>query len=81
MSVPAEVINPLQIMYSVSQGNRPDTSEESLPPEVPHRAQMVSLIESGWAQSPDERPSFLSECTEPGLPNCKTGTVLSGLVL
>ncbi|XP_075861289.1 receptor-interacting serine/threonine-protein kinase 2 isoform X2 [Microcebus murinus] len=54
-----EVINPLQIMYSVSQGHRPDTSEESLPYDIPHRALMISLIESGWAQNPDERPSFL----------------------
>uniref|UniRef100_G1SFM3 Receptor-interacting serine/threonine-protein kinase 2 n=1 Tax=Oryctolagus cuniculus TaxID=9986 RepID=G1SFM3_RABIT len=54
-----EVTNPLQIMYSVSQGHRPDTNEESLPFDIPHRALMISLIESGWAQNPDERPSFL----------------------
>ncbi|XP_045698138.1 receptor-interacting serine/threonine-protein kinase 2 isoform X1 [Phyllostomus hastatus] len=54
-----EVTNPLQIMYSVSQGHRPDTSEESLPFDIPHRTLMISLIESGWAQNPDERPSFL----------------------
>ncbi|XP_019507188.1 PREDICTED: receptor-interacting serine/threonine-protein kinase 2 [Hipposideros armiger] len=54
-----EVTNPLQIMYSVSQGHRPDTSEESLPLDIPHRAVMLSLIEGGWAQNPDERPSFL----------------------
>ncbi|XP_021569321.1 receptor-interacting serine/threonine-protein kinase 2 isoform X2 [Carlito syrichta] len=54
-----EVTNPLQIMYSVSQGHRPDTNEESLPCDIPHRALMISLIESGWAQNPDERPSFL----------------------
>ncbi|KAL2766936.1 receptor-interacting serine/threonine-protein kinase 2 isoform 2 [Daubentonia madagascariensis] len=54
-----EVTNPLQIMYSVSQGRRPDTNEESLPYDIPHRALMISLIESGWAQNPDERPSFL----------------------
>ncbi|XP_032982783.1 receptor-interacting serine/threonine-protein kinase 2 isoform X2 [Rhinolophus ferrumequinum] len=54
-----EVTNPLQIMYSVSQGHRPDTSEESLPFDIPHRALMLSLIEGGWAQNPDERPSFL----------------------
>ncbi|XP_045141919.1 receptor-interacting serine/threonine-protein kinase 2 [Echinops telfairi] len=54
-----EVTNPLQIMYSVSQGHRPDTGEESLPLDIPHRALMISLIESGWAQNPDERPSFL----------------------
>ncbi|CAD7688369.1 unnamed protein product [Nyctereutes procyonoides] len=54
-----EVTNPLQIMYSVSQGHRPNTNEESLPLDIPHRALMISLIESGWAQNPDERPSFL----------------------
>ncbi|XP_036193404.1 receptor-interacting serine/threonine-protein kinase 2 isoform X3 [Myotis myotis] len=54
-----DVTNPLQIMYSVSQGHRPDTSEDSLPPGTPHRARMVALIEGGWAQNPDERPSFL----------------------
>ncbi|EHB06698.1 Receptor-interacting serine/threonine-protein kinase 2 [Heterocephalus glaber] len=54
-----EVTNPLQIMYSVSQGRRPDTNEESLPLDIPHRALMISLIERGWAQNPDERPSFL----------------------
>lgn len=58
-----EVTNPLQIMYSVSQGHRPNTNEENLPLDIPHRTLMISLIESGWAQNPDERPSFLSECT------------------
>ncbi|XP_053102854.1 receptor-interacting serine/threonine-protein kinase 2 [Hemicordylus capensis] len=56
-----EVINPLQIMYSVSQGKRPDTSEECLPLDIPHRTLMISLIEGCWAQNPDERPSF-SRC-------------------
>ncbi|XP_039732959.1 receptor-interacting serine/threonine-protein kinase 2 isoform X3 [Pteropus medius] len=54
-----EVTNPLQIMYSVSQGHRPDTSEESLPFDIPHRTVMLDLIKAGWAQNPDERPSFL----------------------
>ncbi|NWX04517.1 RIPK2 kinase, partial [Caloenas nicobarica] len=54
-----EVINPLQIMYSVSQGQRLDLSEESLSMDIPHRALIVRLIGSGWAQNPDERPSFL----------------------
>ncbi|KAM9096621.1 receptor-interacting serine/threonine-protein kinase 2 isoform X1 [Sarcophilus harrisii] len=54
-----EVINPLQIMYSVSKGNRPDTDTESLPLDIPHRTRMINLIEAGWAQNPDERPSFL----------------------
>ncbi|KAJ7338977.1 hypothetical protein JRQ81_012879 [Phrynocephalus forsythii] len=56
-----DVINPLQIMYSVSQGRRPNTGEEYLPFDIPHRELMVSLIESGWAQNPNERPSF-SKC-------------------
>ncbi|XP_048795121.1 receptor-interacting serine/threonine-protein kinase 2 [Lagopus muta] len=54
-----EVINPLQIMYSVSQGQRLDLSETSLSMDIPHRALVIRLIESGWAQNPDERPSFL----------------------
>ncbi|NWI59948.1 RIPK2 kinase, partial [Calyptomena viridis] len=58
-----EVINPLQIMYSVSQGQRLDLSEESLSMDIPHRVLIIKLMESGWAQNPDERPSFLSEFT------------------
>ncbi|NXT84984.1 RIPK2 kinase, partial [Zapornia atra] len=54
-----EVINPLQIMYSVSQGQRLDLSEESLSMDIPHRMLVIRLIGSGWAQNPDERPSFL----------------------
>ncbi|NWW74169.1 RIPK2 kinase, partial [Climacteris rufus] len=54
-----EVTNPLQIMYSVSQGQRLDLSEESLSMDIPHRMLIVRLMESGWAQNPDERPSFL----------------------
>ncbi|KAM6209652.1 receptor-interacting serine/threonine-protein kinase 2 isoform 2-T2 [Sarcoramphus papa] len=55
-----EVINPLQIMYSVSQGQRLDLSEESLSMDIPHRVLIIRLIRSGWAQDPDERPSFLT---------------------
>ncbi|NXL84171.1 RIPK2 kinase, partial [Alectura lathami] len=54
-----QVINPLQIMYSVSQGQRLDLSETSLSMDIPHRALLLRLIGSGWAQNPDERPSFL----------------------
>ncbi|XP_009872742.1 PREDICTED: receptor-interacting serine/threonine-protein kinase 2-like [Apaloderma vittatum] len=54
-----EVINPLQIMYSVSQGQRLDLSEGSLSMDIPHRLLIIKLIRSGWAQDPDERPSFL----------------------
>uniref|UniRef100_A0ACB8FEX4 Receptor-interacting serine/threonine-protein kinase 2 n=1 Tax=Sphaerodactylus townsendi TaxID=933632 RepID=A0ACB8FEX4_9SAUR len=56
-----DVINPLQIMYTVMQGKRPDTGEEYLSLDIPHRGLMKSLIESSWAQNPDERPSF-SQC-------------------
>ncbi|NWR94347.1 RIPK2 kinase, partial [Furnarius figulus] len=54
-----EVINPLQIMYSVSQGQRLDLTEGSLSMDIPHRMLVIRLVESGWAQNPDERPSFL----------------------
>ncbi|NXE69933.1 RIPK2 kinase, partial [Calcarius ornatus] len=54
-----EVINPLQIMYSVSQGQRLDLSEGSLSMDIPYRGLIIRLMESGWAQNPDERPSFL----------------------
>ncbi|XP_071409166.1 receptor-interacting serine/threonine-protein kinase 2 isoform X2 [Pithys albifrons albifrons] len=54
-----EVINPLQIMYSVSQGQRLDLSEESLSMDIPHRMLIIRLLQSAWAQNPDERPSFL----------------------
>ncbi|NXK57781.1 RIPK2 kinase, partial [Sylvietta virens] len=54
-----EVINPLQIMYSVSQGQRLDLSVGSLSMDIPHRGLVIRLMESGWAQNPDERPSFL----------------------
>uniref|UniRef100_A0A8D2KZC8 non-specific serine/threonine protein kinase n=1 Tax=Varanus komodoensis TaxID=61221 RepID=A0A8D2KZC8_VARKO len=56
-----DVINPLQIMYTVSQGKRPDTSEDYLSLDIPYRGLMISLMECGWAQNPDERPSF-SRC-------------------
>ncbi|KAJ7415221.1 Receptor-interacting serine/threonine-protein kinase 2 [Pitangus sulphuratus] len=54
-----EVIDPLQIMFSVSQGQRLDLSEESLSMDIPHRILIIRLMESGWAQNPDKRPSFL----------------------
>ncbi|KAJ1192958.1 hypothetical protein NDU88_002264 [Pleurodeles waltl] len=54
-----DATTPMQIMFSVSKGSRPDTSEESLPSGIPHRDTIISLMASGWAQNPDERPSFL----------------------
>ncbi|XP_078543192.1 receptor-interacting serine/threonine-protein kinase 2 isoform X3 [Lissotriton helveticus] len=54
-----DATTPMQIMFSVCKGTRPDTSEESLPGDIPHRDTIISLMTSGWAQNPDERPSFL----------------------
>ncbi|XP_067835572.1 receptor-interacting serine/threonine-protein kinase 2 isoform X2 [Heptranchias perlo] len=54
-----DAINPVQIMFSVLQGSRPDTSEESLPLDIPNRETLLELIISGWSQNPDERPSFI----------------------
>ncbi|XP_043921323.1 receptor-interacting serine/threonine-protein kinase 2 [Protopterus annectens] len=54
-----EAVNPMQIMFSVMKGNRPDTSEESLPANIPFREVLVQLMSSGWAENPDERPPFL----------------------
>ncbi|KAM3927699.1 receptor-interacting serine/threonine-protein kinase 2 [Leptodactylus fuscus] len=50
--------NPMQIMFSVAKGNRPDTSEESLPSDIPHRELFVDLMQSGWAADPNDRPAF-----------------------
>lgn len=57
----ADVIHHLQIMFSMSQGKRPDVGEETLPLDIPYRELMVSLMESAWAPNPEERPSFSSE--------------------
>lgn len=54
-----EMTNPMQIMFSVIRGTRPDTSMDSLPSHIPNREILMSLITSGWTANPDERPSFL----------------------
>ncbi|XP_018532737.1 receptor-interacting serine/threonine-protein kinase 2 isoform X2 [Lates calcarifer] len=54
-----EVTNPMQIMFSVLRGMRPDTSLDSLPADIPSRATLISLMTCGWTTNPDERPSFL----------------------
>nr|XP_046264372.1 receptor-interacting serine/threonine-protein kinase 2-like [Scatophagus argus] len=54
-----EVTNPMQIMFSVLRGMRPDTSLDSLPGDIPSRETLISLMTSGWTSNPDERPSFL----------------------
>ncbi|XP_069813494.1 receptor-interacting serine/threonine-protein kinase 2 [Dendropsophus ebraccatus] len=51
--------NPMQIMYTVAKGNRPDISVESLPAGIPHRDLFVSMMQSGWAADPNDRPAFL----------------------
>ncbi|XP_029309326.1 receptor-interacting serine/threonine-protein kinase 2 isoform X2 [Cottoperca gobio] len=54
-----EVTNPMQIMFSVLRGMRPDTGLESLPADIPSRETLISLMTCGWTTNPDERPSFL----------------------
>ncbi|XP_038160810.1 receptor-interacting serine/threonine-protein kinase 2 isoform X2 [Cyprinodon tularosa] len=54
-----EVTNPMQIMFSVLRGKRPDTSQGSLSADIPSRETLISLMTSGWTANPDERPSFL----------------------
>uniref|UniRef100_A0A8C6VL24 Receptor-interacting serine/threonine-protein kinase 2 n=1 Tax=Naja naja TaxID=35670 RepID=A0A8C6VL24_NAJNA len=56
-----DVVHYLQIMFSMSQGKRPDVGEETLPLDIPYRELAVSLMESAWAPNPEERPSF-SRC-------------------
>ncbi|XP_067887738.1 receptor-interacting serine/threonine-protein kinase 2 isoform X2 [Heterodontus francisci] len=53
-----DATNPVQVMFSVLQGSRPDTSEESLSLDIPHRKTLIELMISGWSQNPNERPSF-----------------------
>ncbi|TWW72839.1 receptor-interacting serine/threonine-protein kinase 2-like isoform X1 [Takifugu flavidus] len=54
-----EVTNPMQIMFSVLRGMRPEISLDSLPAEIPSRSTLISLMTTGWTSNPDERPSFL----------------------
>ncbi|XP_028834137.1 receptor-interacting serine/threonine-protein kinase 2 [Denticeps clupeoides] len=54
-----DATNPMQIMFSVLRGVRPDIGLDSLPPDVPSRETLIGLMTSGWAANPDDRPSFL----------------------
>ncbi|XP_072297322.1 receptor-interacting serine/threonine-protein kinase 2-like [Eucyclogobius newberryi] len=54
-----EMNNPMQIMFSVIHGTRPDTSLDSLPAHIPNKEVLLNLITSGWSANPDERPTFL----------------------
>uniref|UniRef100_A0A8C1AD93 Receptor-interacting serine/threonine-protein kinase 2 n=1 Tax=Cyprinus carpio carpio TaxID=630221 RepID=A0A8C1AD93_CYPCA len=54
-----EATNPMQIMFSVLRGSRPDTGLDSLPADIPSRETLINLMTCGWTTKPDERPSFL----------------------
>uniref|UniRef100_A0A3P9KVR0 Receptor-interacting serine/threonine-protein kinase 2 n=1 Tax=Oryzias latipes TaxID=8090 RepID=A0A3P9KVR0_ORYLA len=54
-----EVTNPMQIMFSVLRGKRPDISLDSLSADIPSRETLINLMTDGWTANPDERPSFL----------------------
>ncbi|KAK3545424.1 hypothetical protein QTP70_007403 [Hemibagrus guttatus] len=55
-----DATNPMQIMFSVLRGSRPDTGLDSLPGDIPGRETLINLMSCGWTANPDERPSFLS---------------------
>ncbi|XP_071379374.1 receptor-interacting serine/threonine-protein kinase 2-like [Centroberyx affinis] len=54
-----EATNPMQIMFSVLRGMRPDTGLGSLSADIPSRETLINLMTCGWTTNPDERPSFL----------------------
>ncbi|KAF7669771.1 hypothetical protein LDENG_00124540 [Lucifuga dentata] len=53
-----DVTNPMQIMFSVLRGTRPDTSLDSLSADIPSRDTLINLMTCGWTANPNERPSF-----------------------
>ncbi|KAI5612637.1 receptor-interacting serine/threonine-protein kinase 2, partial [Silurus asotus] len=55
-----DATNPMQIMFSVLRGSRPDTGLDSLPGDIPGRETLVNLMTCGWTSNPDERPTFLN---------------------
>lgn len=55
-----DATNPMQIMFSVLRGSRPDTGPDSLPTDIPSRDTLINLMTCGWTANPDERPSFLN---------------------
>ncbi|CAB1317806.1 unnamed protein product [Coregonus sp. 'balchen'] len=54
-----EATNPMQIMFSVLRGARPDTGLDCLPGDIPSRETLINLMTFGWTANPDERHSFL----------------------
>ncbi|KAL0966762.1 hypothetical protein UPYG_G00299830 [Umbra pygmaea] len=59
-----DATNPMQIMFSVLRGTRPDTGLDCLPVDIPSRETLIYLMTCGWTANPDERPSFLSKRLE-----------------
>ncbi|XP_026854126.2 receptor-interacting serine/threonine-protein kinase 2 [Electrophorus electricus] len=55
-----DATNPMQIMFSVLRGTRPDTGLDSLPADIPSRETLINIMTCGWTANPDERPSFLN---------------------
>ncbi|CAL8281067.1 unnamed protein product [Lota lota] len=54
-----DTTNPMQIMFCVMNGTRPDTGPGSLPDDTPSRETLVHLMTCGWTADPDNRPTFL----------------------
>ncbi|XP_057189762.1 receptor-interacting serine/threonine-protein kinase 2 [Triplophysa rosa] len=54
-----DATNPMQIMFSVLRGSRPDTGPDSLPTDIPSRETLINIMTCGWTTNPEERPSFL----------------------
>ncbi|KAK0131181.1 Receptor-interacting serine/threonine-protein kinase 2 [Merluccius polli] len=54
-----DATNPMQIMFCVMEGTRPDTGPDSLPADTPNRETLVNLMTCGWTANPDDRPTFL----------------------
>nr|QJS39786.1 receptor-interacting serine/threonine-protein kinase 2 [Petromyzon marinus] len=57
-----DAVDSTQVIFSVFRGNRPSTSESTLPLSTPHRAPLLALVQRCWAQDPEQRPSF-HECS------------------
>ncbi|KAI7809293.1 receptor-interacting serine/threonine-protein kinase 2 [Triplophysa rosa] len=58
-----DATNPMQIMFSVLRGSRPDTGPDSLPTDIPSRETLINIMTCGWTTNPEERPSFLRKYT------------------
>ncbi|XP_013994858.1 receptor-interacting serine/threonine-protein kinase 2 [Salmo salar] len=54
-----EATNPMQVMFSVLRGIRPDIGLDCLPGDIPSRETLINLMTCGWTANPDERPCFL----------------------